>query len=58
MTLRGEEVVDIGTWKNQSSHTISVRLSPLQIPAIGHPKMTLESFWQNRKCLAIWEDDE
>lgn len=57
LTLQGAEVVDIGTWKNEASHTISVRLSPLQIPALGHPRMTLEKFWQSKKCLAIWRDD-
>lgn len=58
LSLQGTELVDIGSWKNQHSHAISVRLSPLQIKVIGNPKMTLEKFWQERKCLAIWEEVE
>jgi hypothetical protein len=54
LELEGNEVVDIGTWKGKSSHAISVRLSPLQITVIGNMKMTLEQFWQDRKCLAVW----
>ncbi len=57
LTLQGKEVVDIGSWQGQASHAISVRLSPLHITAIGNPKMTLEQFWQRKKCLAVWEDD-
>jgi hypothetical protein len=53
--LRGQELVDIGTWQGQYSHALSVRLSPLQIKAWGHPKMTLEKFWQSHKCLALWD---
>lgn len=55
LSLKGNEVVDIGTF-GKRSHKISVRLSPLTIKAIGHPKMTLEKFWQEKKCLAIWEE--
>lgn len=55
LELQGNEVVDIGSYGNRS-HKISVRLSPLTIKVIGHPKMTLEQFWQEKKCLAIWED--
>ncbi|MBX7221922.1 MAG: hypothetical protein K1Y36_18360 [Blastocatellia bacterium] len=58
LTLGGVEVVDIGTWHGQASHPLSVRLSPLHIKAVGNPKMTLEQFWQERKCLAVWEDNE
>lgn len=58
ITLQGKEVVDIGSWKNESSHKISVRLSPLQIKVVGSNKMTLEQFWQEKKCLAIWEDED
>ena len=36
---------------------ISIRLSPLTIRAVGEPKMTLEQFWQDNKCLAVWEDE-
>ena len=49
--------MDIGSWKKQASHPISIRLSPLQIHVIGDPKMTLEQFWQERKCLAVWEQE-
>jgi hypothetical protein len=55
LEFKGSEVVDIGSWQGQSSHPISVRLSPLQIKVIGNTKMTLEKFWQSKKCLAIWE---
>jgi hypothetical protein len=54
--LLGAEVVDIGSWKGRASHAISVRLSPLHIHVVGDPKMTLEQFWQEKKCLAVWED--
>jgi hypothetical protein len=57
LRLLGTEIVDIGTWKGQASHSISVRLSPLHIKVTGDPKMTLEQFWQERKCLAVWEDE-
>ena len=57
LRLQGSEVVDIGSWKGQSSHPISVRLSPLHVKVTGDPKMTLEQFWQERKCLAVWADD-
>jgi hypothetical protein len=56
LTLAGNEVVDIGTWNGQASHALSVRLSPLTIAAIDHPNMTLEQFWQEKKCLALWEE--
>ncbi len=55
LKLKGSEVVDIGTF-GKRSHKISVRLSPLTIKVIGNPKMTLEKFWQEKKCLAIWEE--
>lgn len=58
LKLLGREVVDIGSWDGVASHAISIRLSPLQIKVIGDPKMTLEQFWQDRKCLAVWEEDE
>ena len=57
LRLQGTEVVDIGTWKGQASHPISVRLSPLHIKVTGDPKTTLEHFWQERKCLAVWEEE-
>lgn len=55
LKLLGKEVVDIGSYGNRS-HKISVRLSPLTIKVVGNPKMTLEKFWQNKKCLVVWED--
>jgi hypothetical protein len=57
LRLQGNEVVDIGTWKGRASHTISVRLSPLHIKAASDPKRTLEQFWQEKKCLAVWHDE-
>lgn len=57
LALRGEQVVDIGSWEGRASHPISIRLSPLSIPAVGEPKLTLEQFWQRRKCLAVWDDE-
>ncbi|HWE95790.1 MAG TPA: hypothetical protein VG269_17630 [Tepidisphaeraceae bacterium] len=57
LELRGSEVVDIGTWEGQASHPISVRLSPLHIHVVGDPKTTLETFWQSKKCLAVWDGD-
>ncbi|HET6250371.1 MAG TPA: hypothetical protein VFE47_21975 [Tepidisphaeraceae bacterium] len=58
LSLRGDERVDIGSWEGQASHAISIRLSPLHIRVTGDPKMTLESFWQTRKCLAVWVEGE
>jgi hypothetical protein len=57
LRLQGTEVVDIGSWKGQASHALSIRLSPLHIHVVGDPKMTLEQFWQERKCLAVWEEE-
>ena len=54
LELQGSEVVDIGTWDGERSHAISVRLSPLHIPCVLEPKLTLEQWWQKRKCLAVW----
>lgn len=54
LKLQGTEVVDIGSWQQKASHTISIRLSPLHIKVTGNPKMTLEKFWQSKKCLAVW----
>lgn len=58
LKLAGKEVVDIGSWEGQASHPISIRLSPLHIHVTGDAKMTLENFWQSRKCLAIWEEGD
>ena len=56
-TLQGNEVVDIGSWKGDASHALSIRLSPLQVRVVGDSRMTLEKFWQDKKCLAVWEDE-
>jgi hypothetical protein len=56
LRLRGTEMVDIGTWKGRASHPIGIRLSPLHIKVAGDPGTTLERFWQERKCLAVWEE--
>lgn len=56
LTLQGNEVVDIGTYGDRS-HKVSVRLSPLTIKVTGNDSMTLEKFWQEKKCLAVWEDE-
>ena len=58
LTLQGKEVVDIESWKGHASHAVSVRLSLLQIRYAVDPRMTLEQFWQERKCLALWEEPE
>lgn len=58
LTLEGDQVVDIGTWQGERSHPISVRLSPLQVRCVLDPKLTLEEWWQSRKCLAVWSDEE
>jgi hypothetical protein len=58
LRLSGDALVDIGTWDGHASHPISVRLSPLQIRAAPDPRMTLEEFWQEKKCLAVWEPDD
>lgn len=55
LTLQGWDVVDIGSWEGQASHALSIRLSPLSVRVVGNPKMTLEQFWQDKKCLAVWE---
>jgi hypothetical protein len=56
LRLQGTEIVDIGSWKGQASHAIGIRLSPLHNKVAGDPKTTLEQFWQERKCLAVWEE--
>jgi hypothetical protein len=57
LQLQGTEVVDIGSWQGQASHALSVRLSPLHIKVVSNDRMTLEKFWQSKKCLAVWEND-
>ena len=56
LELKGSEVVDIGTWQGERSHALSVRLSPLQVRCVLDPKLTLEEWWQSKKCLAVWEE--
>jgi hypothetical protein len=56
LELRGTEVVDVGTWEGQRSHPISVRLSPLHPPCVLDPKLTLEQWWQAKKCLVVWSE--
>ena len=56
LELRGDAVVDIGTWEGVGSHPLSVRLSPLTIACVIEPARTLEQFWQRRKVLAVWVD--
>jgi hypothetical protein len=58
LRLAGSEVVDIGSWQGHRSHAISVRLSPLQIRCVLEARLTLEEFWQSRKCLATWAEDD
>jgi hypothetical protein len=57
LKLQGNELVDIGSWKNTHSHKISIRLSPLHINVLGNDKQTLESFWQEKKVLVVWEEE-
>ena len=57
LELRGREVVDVGTWQGERSHAISVRLSPLHVRCVLDDKMTLEQWWQSKKCLAVWSDE-
>ncbi len=56
LELHGQQVVDIGTWQGKRSHPISVRLSPLHIRCVLDPKLTLEEWWQSKKCLAVWTE--
>lgn len=56
LRLKGSERVDIGSWNGEASHPISIRLSPLHIKLVGNQKMTIEKYWQTKKCLAVWED--
>jgi hypothetical protein len=57
LKVGGSEVVDIGSWQGKASHPLSIRLSPLTIHCSVEPKKTLEAFWQDRKCLAVWVDE-
>lgn len=57
LKLQGAEVVDIGSYGDRS-HALSIRLSPVHIKVHGESTMTLEKFWQTKKCLAVWEDGD
>ncbi len=57
LTLQGRELVDIGSYDGQASHALSIRLSPVSVRVIGDPKTTVEQYWQDKKCLAVWEDE-
>ncbi|MDJ1468299.1 hypothetical protein QNI19_17095 [Cytophagaceae bacterium DM2B3-1] len=57
LQLSGTEIVDIGSWQGQASHVISIRLSPLHIQCSLSPTLTLEQFWQEKKCLAVWKEE-
>jgi hypothetical protein len=57
LALQGDEVVDVGTWQGERSHAISVRLSPLHVRCVLDAKMTLEEWWQTKKCLAVWDEE-
>ncbi|MFN3200398.1 MAG: hypothetical protein ACE366_18515 [Bradymonadia bacterium] len=56
LSLQGDVVMDIGTWQNERSHPLSVKLSPLQVACVLKPQWTLEKFWQEKKVLATWRD--
>ncbi len=58
LALAGSEEVDIGSWEGKASHAISIRLSPLTIRCCLDDRVSLETWWQNEKCLAVWRDDE
>jgi hypothetical protein len=57
LVLTGTEVVDIGSWEGHASHALSIRLSPLTIRCCLDDRVSLETWWQNQKCLAVWSDD-
>jgi hypothetical protein len=54
--LAGTDVVDIGSWEGRASHALSIRLSPLTIACWLQPGASLEKWWQDEKCLAVWDD--
>ena len=58
LALAGREEVDIGSWEGKASHAISIRLSPLTIRCCVDADVSLETWWQNQKCLAVWRDDD
>lgn len=55
-TLEGTERVAIGTWgynRGIKYPMISLKLSPFQVPIWCENKLSVESFWQNYKYLAV-----
>ena len=58
LKLQGPAVLDIGTWNGECSHPLGVRLSPLQIRCVQDDRYTLEEYWQAKKCLAVWKDED
>jgi hypothetical protein len=57
LVLAGTEEVDIGSWEGRASHALSIRLSPLTIQCCRDRRVSLETWWQNEKCLAVWRDE-
>jgi hypothetical protein len=51
LELAGNEVVDIGSWEGRGSHALSIRLSPLTIRCCLDDRQSLETWWQNEKCV-------
>jgi hypothetical protein len=58
LVLAGTEEVDIGSWEGRASHALSIRLSPLTIRCCLDDGVSLERWWQDGKCLAVWSDPE
>jgi hypothetical protein len=56
LVLAGAAEVDIGSWEGRASHALSIRLSPLTIRCCLDTRQSLESWWQNEKCLAVWRE--
>jgi hypothetical protein len=54
LVLAGHDEVDIGSWEGRASHGLSIRLSPLTIRCCLDDRVSLESWWQSEKCLAVW----
>jgi len=42
--------------EGRASHALSIRLSPLTIRCCLDDRVSLETWWQNEKCLAIWRE--
>lgn len=58
LVLAGHDVVDIGSWEGKASHALSIRLSPLTIACCLDERVSLESWWQDQKVLAVWSEDD